>query len=497
MKYKENNTMYCALRLIAFSLFIAMFMSCSDDDIAEDSTDETTDEESSDNSDTVEIDDADFLATDWTTETHSKDADPNFDEVFEDNTVKRLDLVITEARWQSMLDDMTELYGTFGASSGGQSGPGQGGPGGGDTTFSDVDPIFVPGEVLYEDKEWYRVGLRFKGNSSLKSSWENGILKLSFKLDFDEFEDDYPQIDNQRFYGFKKLSLKNNYADRSMLREKVATDVFRNAGLASSHAALYTVYVDHGDGPQYFGVYTVVEEVDDTLIDTQFDDNDGNLYKPDGDAGSFALGTFNEDEYVKKTNEDEADFTDVEGLLSILHDDSRTTDAATWRTNLEAVFDTDVFLKYLAVNTVIQNWDTYGRMTHNYFLYNDATTGKLNWIPWDNNEALQTGNREGSLALDFSDLNTSQWPLIGYLYQDDVYKSTYDSYVQEVVEGPFNESSMQSLYSSYALLVEPYATTEEPGYSFLNSSSDFQAAISELNSHAGQRATAVSNYLSN
>ena len=41
---------------------------------------------------------------------------------------------------------------------------------------------------------------------------------------------------------------------------------------------------------------------------------------------------------------------------------------ATWRANLETVFDTDVFLKYLAVNTVVQNWDTYGRMTHNYYL---------------------------------------------------------------------------------------------------------------------------------
>lgn len=64
-----------------------------------------------------------------------------------------------------------------------------------------------------------------------------------------------------------------------MLREKVATDVFRASGLVSSHAAIYEVYVDHGDGPTYFGVYTLVEEVDDTLID-EFSNNDGNLYKP-------------------------------------------------------------------------------------------------------------------------------------------------------------------------------------------------------------------------
>ncbi|MFT6808798.1 MAG: spore coat protein H [Saprospiraceae bacterium] len=441
----------------------------------------------------AELENPDFVATDWTTETHSKDADPNFDEVFEDNAVKRLDIVISENRWESMLEDMTSLYGVFGASSGGQGGgPGGGGPGG---DFSDEDPIFVPGEVLYGGKEWYRVGVRFKGNSSLKSGWEGGILKLSFKLDFDEYEDDYPQIKNQRFHGFKKLSLKNNYDDASMLREKVAGDVFRNAGLVVSHTAFYTLYVDHGDGPEYFGVYTLVEEVDDTVLDDQFSDDDGNLYKPDGDAASFAAGTFDEEEYVKKNNEDEADFSDVSSLLAVLHDGSRTTDANAWRTNLDAIFDTDVFLKYLATNTVIQNWDTYGRMTHNYFLYNDPATSKLTWIPWDNNEALQTGKQGGSLPLDFSGLNASEWPLVGYLYQDEVYKAKYDVYLKEVVDGAFNTSTIQSLYATYATLIEPYATTEIDGYSFLNNSSDFQSAVSELRAHASSRATAVEKYL--
>ena len=443
------------------------------------------------------IDDTDFDPTDWTEATHSNDADPDFDEVFEDLAVKRLDIVITEDRWQAMLDDMTDLYGTFGASRGGGGRPGGGGGPGGAATFTDEDPLFVPAEVFYEDNEWYRVGVRFKGNSSLQSSWQSGILKLSFKLDFDEFEDDYPQIKNQRFYGFKKLSLKNNYNDRSMLREKVATEIFRDAGLVASHTAFYTVYVDYGDGPVYFGLYTLVEEVDDTLIDTQYNDNDGNLYKPDGDAASFASGTYDEDEYVKKTNEDEEDFTDVESLLTLLHDGSRTSDPAAWRTSLEEVLDTDVFLKYLAVNTIIQNWDTYGRMTHNYYLYNNPDTKKLNWIPWDNNEALQTGNQQGSLPLNFSGLNASSWPLIGYLYADDVYRAKYDAYVSEVISGPFSTSIVQAKYSAYSALIAPYATTELNGYTFLNSSGDFQNAVNTLMSHAQSRASAVSSYLNN
>jgi spore coat protein CotH len=469
---------------LVFMTTLLTFNSCSNDDVTVDLeeeneiVDETDDETENDETD---VEDADFIATDWTDETHSKNADPNFDEVFEDDAVKRLDIVITDNRWESMLTDMTSLYGTFGTRSNGG--------------FADEDPIFVPAEVFYEGKEWYKVGVRFKGNSSLSSSWKGGIMKLSFKLDFDEYEDDYPQIKNQRFYGFKKLSLKNNYDDDSMLREKVATDIFRSAGLASSHAAFYTVYVDHGDGPTYFGLYTLVEEVDDTVIDTQFSSDDGNLYKPDGTAATFASGTYDEDEYVKKTNEDEADFSDVSSLLSILHDGTRTTDASAWRASLETIFDTDVFLKYLAVNTVIQNWDTYGRMTHNYFIYNNPDTSKLTWIPWDNNEGLQSGKMGGSLDLDFSGLSSSSWPLIGYLYADDVYRAKYDAYVQEVVDGVFETSSIQALYTKYSDLVEPYATSEVSGYTFLNSSSSFYSAISTLKSHVAQRATAVSNYL--
>ena len=432
---------------------------------------------------TIEFDDTDFETTDWTDATHAKDADPNFSEVFEDNTVKRLDLVISSDRWQAMLNDMTNNYGSFGSG------------GGGGLVETNDDPVFVPGEVLFNDKQWYRVGLRFKGNSSLQSSWSTGIMKLSFKLDFDEFEDEYPQIENQRFHGFKKLSLKNNYDDNSMVREKVAGDVFRNAGLAAPHSAFYTLYVDHGDGPEYFGLYTLVEEVDNTVIDTQFSNDNGNLYKPDGTAASFAEGTFSEDEFVKKTNEEEADWTDIQNLFAVLHDDIRTSDPAIWRSDLEAIFDTETFLKYLAVNTIIQNWDTYGRMTHNYFLYENPDNNLLTWIPWDNNEALQTGKRGGSHALNFSGLSSNEWPLIGFLYADQTYRSKYDAYLQEVVINAFNPGALQPLYDSYANLLEPYATSERAGFTFLNSSTNFQSAIEVLKNHVVQRADAVEDYL--
>jgi hypothetical protein len=441
-----------------------------------------------DDGDNTTSNDTNFTPIDWTSATHSKDAEPNFNEVFSNTEVKRLDIVITQERWQSMLNDMTANFGDFG------SGGGRGGQGGG-LIASDENPIFVPAEVFYEGKEWYRVGVRFKGNSSLQSAWRNGTYKMSFKLDFDEYEDTYPQIDNQRFYGFKKFSLKNNYGDDSMLREKVAADIFKNAGLAVSHTAFYTVFVDHGNGPTYFGLYTLTEEVDDTVIETQFSSDEGNLYKPDGDAATFASGTYDEGEYEKKTNEDEADFSDVKALYDIMNSATRTTNPTEWRNNLETIFDTDVFLKYLAVNTVIQNWDTYGKMTHNYYIYNNPATNKLTWIPWDNNESLQNGKQGGSLPLNFSGLNNAAWPIIGYMYADEVYKAKYDVYVKETIDNYFVVSDMDALYTQYAALVEPYATSENEGYTFLNSSTSFYTAISSLKSHVSDRNTAANSYL--
>lgn len=486
---------------------------------------------------TEEYTDTDFDPVDWTDATHSKSADPDFAEVFDDTMVKRIDFVITPERWQSMLDNMTELYGEFGQNSlpdgpipgddepipgndgpiPGDDGPipGDNGPIPGDDglipgddgpifaddgpgLIEDVDdPMFVPAEVFYNGLEWYRVGIRFKGNSSLQSSWQQGILKLPFKLDFDEFEDYYPQIKNQRFYGFKKFSLKNNYEDKSQLREKVAADVFASAGLVVSHTAFYALYIDHGNGPEYFGLYTLVEEIDGTVIDTHFSSDDGNLYKPEDGSASFIEGSFNAEDFEKKTNEDEEDWSDIVALFSALHDESRMSSPGNWRADLESVFNVDLFLKYLAVNGIIQNWDSYGRMPHNFYLYNDPDSSQLTWIPWDHNETLQEGNMGGALALSFSNIETGGWPLIEKIYADETYKEQYDRYVAEIIENAFNTYTIQTLYETYSFLIGPYATTERDGYSFLRDPGEFYQAIDELKEHASARATAVEAYLNN
>ncbi|MBT3221034.1 MAG: spore coat protein CotH, partial [Proteobacteria bacterium] len=54
------------------------------------------------------------LAEGWSIESHSNDADPDYDIVFPSNTVQRLDIFISSENYNSMQDEMTTLQGEFG-----------------------------------------------------------------------------------------------------------------------------------------------------------------------------------------------------------------------------------------------------------------------------------------------------------------------------------------------------------------------------------------------
>lgn len=419
---------------------------------------------------------------DWTEATHSNATDPNYDVVFAQGEVLRLDLTISSSDWSSMLSDLSSNI----------SSSSMGGMMGGNNMDSDLGftPIWVPCTVSFDNTDWYKVGVRFKGNSSLSTTYSSGNRKLSLKLSFDKYEHDYTALTNQRFYGFKQLNLNNNYDDESLMREKVGSDLFRAFGVPSANTSFCAVYINS----TYYGVYTIVEEVDDTVIDTQFVDGSGNLYKPEDDAASFKSGTYDTSEFNLKTNTSSPDYSDVKSLYDALHSSNRTSNSVAWQQDLESVFDVDVFLKWLAANTVIQNWDTYGNMTHNYFLYNNL--GVLTWIPWDNNEAFQSGN--DAIEVDEMTRVSTSWPLISYLFDVAEYEQTYKDYLREFVDEVFVTADMQALYTEYYNLLLEYASAETSGKTFFDTTSpatEFASAVSTLKTHVQSRTSVVNNYL--
>ncbi|MDO9538512.1 MAG: CotH kinase family protein [Methanocalculus sp.] len=327
-------------------------------------------------------------SVDWTDATHGNKVDPDYSVVFPEDSVNTMTITLSPKEWQMMLDDMTNLCGTFGGSTGGDMNRGMGGGGGGDF---DYDTVYVGADITFDGKTWTDVGIRFKGQSTLTRTWQSGSYKLSFKLNFDKFEEENSDIKNQRFYGFDELNLKSGMGDDSLLKDLIIPKVFNDAGVVAPATAFYRVYLDYGDGPVYFGVYTMIESVEDTLIETRFADDSGNIYKPEGTGATFASGTFDISAFEKKTNEDDEDYSDVERLYTVLNSELRTNNPAAWREELIRTFDVNTFINWLAVTTIIENWDVYGNQCKNFYLYTDPSTGQIIWIPWDHNEALPSG----------------------------------------------------------------------------------------------------------
>jgi spore coat protein H len=279
-----------------------------------------------------------------------------------------------------------------------------------------------------------------------------------------------------------------------LMREKVASDLFRDFGIVSARSSFVEVYIDHGEGEQYYGLYTLVEEMDNTVIEDQMGDDSGNLYKPEGLAATFADGTFDTDQMYLKNNEEIADYLDVSNLYNILNSDLRINDPELWRSDLEDVMDIDLFLKWLAANTTMQNWDTYGKMTHNYYLYNSHISGKLIWIPWDNNEALQDGKMGGALSLSLSEVNQN-WPLIRYLMDQETYQASYKSYLEKFINEVFTKEKVTASYTKWQSLINASVEKEEGTYTFLRSYSEFGLEVSYLISHVANRVSAVSEFI--
>lgn len=360
-----------------------------------------------------------------------------------------------------------------------------------------VKECYIPCTIQFEGKQWKAVGFRVKGNSSLMHSWKGGIEKYPFRLKFNAFKDSVQSTKNQRFYGFNKLSFSNGIKDPTLMREKLAADLFREAGVPAAHAAYYRVYINRGKGSEYFGLYTALEVVEDALLNNYFGNNSGNCYKPDGPGATFAKDTFNPASFAKKNNKKAADWRDVQQLAQILNDTMRVTNPPMWQRKLEQVFDVTGFIKWLAVNSMIQNWDTYGAMFHNFYLYHQPSTGQLSWIPWDNNEALNSDGMMTASSL-MHDQTDANWPLIRFLLDNEAYKSLYDNEIKLFVTRCFEASVMEKRIIETSQLIHNYVVGSEgevKGFSFIGSDDEFEQGKQALIEHVKKRAQLSEEYL--
>jgi spore coat protein H len=148
---------------------------------------------------------------------------------------------------------------------------------------------------------------------------------------------------------------------------------------------------------------------------------------------------------------------------------------------------------------VIQNWDTYGVMQHNYYLYTDPETGQLVWIPWDNNESFKSNGQmrdRSALQIDLSGVGDN-WPLISYLRDDPVYYLKYLSFMDDFLTNGLVLEEMEETFQYYHSLIAPYVMEEGQEFTQISSSQAFDKSVAELIQYTQERIKAAENFLAN
>ncbi len=221
------------------------------------------------------------------------------------------------------------------------------------------------------------VGIRPRGNTS------RDAVKKSWKLKFNEF------VPGREFHGVEKFNINGEHNDVSVIRSKLAWDLFNRMGVPSPRAA--HVHFKINDGSDVEGVYINIEQIDDEFVDAWFGSDIGNLYKclylgDRADLKYVAPGlpeTYQNlgsgETYQEENNEDNPDFTDLANFIDFINN----SDDATFAAGIIDRFSVDSFLRSMAIDVAIGNWDNYWYGSNNYFLYHNPESDRFEYIPYD------------------------------------------------------------------------------------------------------------------
>ncbi|MDY0074440.1 MAG: CotH kinase family protein [Acholeplasmataceae bacterium] len=393
-----------------------------------------------------------------------------FERLFDDSKVKTLNVKITQEKWDELDLKMVEYYDRF------------------EHYRTDY---MIEGELEYSDDEGSitikDIGFRTRGNYS-RDRIQNDVGHLNpnnFKLSFHE---DYDPVNVDRtVFELEEIDLKyNRNWDSTYLTEKYSLDLFQSIGVFAAETTLVRLIITIGDEEHYYGVYTAFEPIDDNFIKRRLtkEESQGNLYKSlwqmygpanlgypitSGAIGMKSEATNYRPAYDLKTNKKNPNHDTLRQFIK----DINQKDGSEFETYIEANFDVDMFLKYLAVGVLLGNPDDYRAMGNNYYLYQNSKTNKWMIIPYDYDHGLGQGWDGdpvftnwtiGANIYTWGNLNSHQlgvenYPhvLVDKILNIPTYQVQYEAYLAQLIDinqGDFNTTSFMLLYNEQHTLYD-------------------------------------------
>lgn len=325
--------------------------------------------------------------------------------------------------------------------------------------YMGVDHQYGMADVTVDGETVLGVGLRYKGNGTFIEGQQFG--RLPFKIDFNEYDDDL------KFRGLTKINFNNNASDPSLLREALSYEMFREAGIPCSRIgfARLTLTVTGEFEDKSLGLYTVVEQVDKRFLKDRYGSADGLLLKPStfgvfrdlgDDWKEYEIG------YVPKTDPTEQQKQRVIEFAKLL----QHADDEKFNSQLEDYLDVDQFLRFLAVNVLLCNLDSFLGGSQNHYIYLEPESNKFQFLPWDMDHSFGAFPLEGTAHsrrnLSIDQPGGEKHRLIRRVLAIPEHKATYYSYLNQYLETSFEEEKLKRQISETADFVRPLVSINGP-----------------------------------
>ena len=300
--------------------------------------------------------------------------------------------------------------------------------------FADIYDWF-PGTVTIDGEAHTEVGVRKKGFVGSQSD-----TKPSLKLRFDKY------VDGQTLGGIiERMTLNNSIQDPSMLNTCLSYRVFAATGSPSPRCNFATISVNGKN----LGLYVHVEEIKPPFLARHFASPDGNLYE--GTVSDFTpdfRGTFE-----KKTNEDAADWSDIDAVVAALQDPSDAGLVA-----LAKALDLDRFLSFWATEVLVGHWDGYAGDRNNYHFYREPD-GPFVFIPWGVDDTFHLKDDPNPFD-DISNPPPSVLALTAIpnrLYNNPGWREKYVARLKDILDTAWDEDELLAIVDEMAAIVQQHA----------------------------------------